>query len=149
MIMQENQKGLGMTHDELAGWLSSFNKYRNGAGGDGKRWLEMWSNNRVSKDRVSGSLFVPKGYCTIVGGIQPTEMGELVKGSFANDGFFFRFLFAFASKNRKVRTWQEMKQRTTDGRTFLAYKDAVQRLSLIHISEPTRRTERSRMPSSA
>jgi hypothetical protein len=124
-IMQENQKGLGLFADEIATWLLSFNKYRNGAGADSKKWLEIWSNNRVTKDRVSGSYFVPKSYCTVVGGIQPTEMYEFVKGGQANDGFFFRFLFSFASQNKEVRTWAQMKEGKADGRLFLAYKEAV------------------------
>lgn len=134
-IMQENQKGIGLFSDEIASWLTSFNKYRNGAGGDSKKWLEVWSNNRISKDRVSGSFFVPKSYCTIVGGIQPTEMHELVKGSFANDGFFFRFLFSFAQKDDELKTWEVLKEkasRQVDGRLYTTYQQAVKQ----YASEP-------------
>ena len=50
----ETPRGLLVARDELAGWLGSFNQYKQGQGGDVAHWLEMHRAGALLVDRKSG-----------------------------------------------------------------------------------------------
>ncbi|PGX73780.1 YfjI family protein [Priestia megaterium] len=92
-----NKRGILKFHDELLGFVKGMNQYR--AGADRQYWLSMWSNepiviNRKGKDPVR----IPKPFVSILGGIQPDMIEEIVKSGregISNDGFIDRFLFCY------------------------------------------------------
>jgi len=92
-----NKRGILKLHDELLGFVKGMNQYR--AGADRQYFLSIWSNepiiiNRKGKDPVR----IPKPFVSILGGIQPDMIEEIVKTGregIANDGFIDRFLFCY------------------------------------------------------
>ncbi|MFV5318884.1 MULTISPECIES: YfjI family protein [Priestia] len=96
-ILLFNKRGVIKLHDELLGFIKGMNQYR--AGADRQYWLSIWSNepiiiNRKGKEPVQ----IEKPFVSIIGGIQPDMLEEIVKaesqGS-GNDGFIDRFLFCY------------------------------------------------------
>jgi hypothetical protein len=54
LLLNNNQRGLGVCVDELNGWLSSFNRYNKG--NDEEFWLSNWSGKSLIIDRKSSDL---------------------------------------------------------------------------------------------
>lgn len=89
-------RGILSHQDELSGWLSSMDAYKNGGGKDRAAWLEAYNGGGKSIDRISrGSIFVENWSACVVGGIQPS-----VVQSYANvtnhDGMLQRFMLIHA-----------------------------------------------------
>jgi hypothetical protein len=93
--LKENPRGLYLTQDELTGWISGMNQYKNGKGNDRQKYLQMWDNQTISVDRKSSDepLIVERPLISILGGIQPERLKDLVDER--GDGFFDRFLVAY------------------------------------------------------
>ncbi|KSU78475.1 Protein of unknown function [Fictibacillus enclensis] len=94
--LQYNKKGVIKLHDELLGFFKGMNQYR--AGADRQYWLSIWSNepifiNRKGKEPIQ----IPKPFVSIIGGIQPDMIEEIVKAVEGNnnDGLIDRFLFCY------------------------------------------------------
>ncbi|KON85666.1 hypothetical protein AF332_01615 [Sporosarcina globispora] len=92
-----NKRGVIKVHDELLGFVKGMNQYR--AGADRQYWLSIWSNEPIIINRKGKEpMQLQKPFVTIVGGIQPDMIDEIIKserkGS-ANDGFIDRFLFCY------------------------------------------------------
>ena len=49
-ILGETKRGIFVFVDELKGWISSFNKYRNG-GGDLEQWLSLYNGVPITVNR--------------------------------------------------------------------------------------------------
>jgi putative DNA primase/helicase len=92
-VASGNPRGLLMVRDELAGWLSTFNKA--GREADRAFYLETSSGkNPVTVDRKGdGSLFCDPLALAMVGSIQPGPLRSLVKDAngAGNDGLLQRF----------------------------------------------------------
>jgi|TARA_R110002153_G_scaffold58306_1_gene159929 putative DNA primase/helicase len=92
-VASGNPRGLLMVRDELAGWLSTFNKA--GREADRAFYLETASGkNPVTVDRKGdGSLFCDPLALAMVGSIQPGPLRSLVKDAngAGNDGLLQRF----------------------------------------------------------
>lgn len=94
-ILIDNPQGLLVHRDELAGWLSSFEK--NGREGDRQFFLESWSGNQAfDVDRIErGSLHIPSLCLSIFGSIQPGPLSQYIRsamqGGTGDDGFIQRF----------------------------------------------------------
>lgn len=94
-ILVDNPQGLLLHRDELAGWLSSFEK--NGREGDRQFFLESWSGNQAfDVDRIErGSLHIPALCLSIFGSIQPGPLSQYIRsamqGGAGDDGFIQRF----------------------------------------------------------
>lgn len=94
-LLIDNPQGLLIFRDELAGWLSSFNKP--GRENDRQFFLESWSGNQdFDVDRIGrGSLHIPALCLSIFGSIQPGPLSQYirsaVKGGIGDDGFIQRF----------------------------------------------------------
>lgn len=97
--LRDNPRGLILAQDELAGFFSSFDKYR-GGGGDEQRWLSIYDAGCIKVDRAGGgvgggsrSLYIERAAVTVIGTIQPSVLVQHVgtedrKGS----GMAARFL---------------------------------------------------------
>ncbi len=106
-LLKDNPTGLVAEHDELAGWVGSFDKYSNGKGSDVAQWLSMFNGGSVTVDRKHGNpktIYLPHAAVSITGGIQPTILQELI-GKHVDNGLSARFLMAYPPRISK--SWRE------------------------------------------
>ena len=92
-LLQENPNGILVLRDELAGWLSSLNKY--GRDGDREFYLESWNGyGSYTVDRIGrGTINVPSLCLSVFGGIQPDKLNRLLTNGLNgnDDGLLQRF----------------------------------------------------------
>jgi hypothetical protein len=103
----EAPRGLLLYRDELSGWLRSFDCYRHGRGGDVAHWLSLHAARGMLVDRKGGdhrTLYVPRGYAAITGGIQPSILARVLEREHFEDGLAARLLFAMPPRKQKVWT---------------------------------------------
>ena len=101
-------KGLLVARDELSGWLSSFNQYRAGQGGDVAYWLEMHRAGHLLVDRKTGdktTIYVPRAAVCLTGGIQPDTLRRCLTPEFFENGLAARLLLAMPP--RRPKRWIE------------------------------------------
>lgn len=85
-----SSRGLAIIHDELAGWVHSFDAFAKG--GDRQYWLSSWSAHPLKPNRKTGEpLYIPEPVVGITGGIQPEMLGDLAGEARRDDGFLPRF----------------------------------------------------------
>jgi len=109
-ILQENERGVLILRDELAGWLGCFDRYAKSprGGGEAAKWIEMHGGRSISIDRRTGvprTLFVPRAAVSISGGIQPGILRQLITPEHKASGLFARLLMCMPP--RKPRRWTE------------------------------------------
>ena len=105
-VLDQNPRGPLCIHDELAGWIESFNKYRSGGDSDSPQYLSMYNGGPVSVDRKSsGHKYIPHAYLSITGGIQPKIFARCFSSKHRDSGLAARFLFAFPP--RITKQWNE------------------------------------------
>ncbi len=94
MILAEQDRGVLIKRDEIAGWIGSMEKYASGGRGaaaDRAFWLQSYDGGAYSVDRVSRpDLQITNLSASIIGGIQPARLAEL--HGLASDGLLQRFL---------------------------------------------------------
>ena len=89
-------RGSIVFRDELTGWLSAMDAYKQGGGKDRADWLEAYNGGPNVIDRVSrGSLYIENWSATVIGGIQP-DVIEKYAGATNHDGMIQRFILLFA-----------------------------------------------------
>ncbi len=93
-------KGLVLIKDELMGWVGSFNQYSKG--GEEQFWLSAFNNTNGSVQRNDDekSFFVSNLCISAIGGIQNAVLKKLASGNRDDNGFLYRFLFAFPEDNK-------------------------------------------------
>lgn len=106
-VLKANPVGVCVYVDELKGWLSSFNKYRNG-GGDKEAWLSMYSGepivvNRKTQDEVDT---IPHPFASVIGTIQPGVLPKVFQSDIDN-GFFPRLLYVLNPNDGEPVLWKE------------------------------------------
>jgi hypothetical protein len=80
--------------DELAGFFSSMDAYKSSAGVDRPKWLSIWDGGAIKCNRRSGSSYVPHSSISIIGGIQPGIIEQMIKKDKSKaDGLWSRFTF--------------------------------------------------------
>ncbi|MGG5819995.1 DUF3987 domain-containing protein [Falsiroseomonas sp. HW251] len=92
-----NPLGLINYRDELAGWLSSMDRYSGAAGADRAFWLQAWNGTFWTKDRVKDGedeISVRHLSWSIVGGITPDRLASLMLSG-DDDGLSARFLYVW------------------------------------------------------
>jgi hypothetical protein len=123
-ILLFNNRGVIKLHDELLGFVKGMNQYR--AGADRQYWLSIWSNepiiiNRKGKDPIQ----LPKPFVSILGGIQPDMIEEIIKaereGS-GNDGFIDRFLFCYPDPVPSNWTDEDVSEEVVEGYCDVIFK---------------------------
>ena len=93
---KNNPKGIIIHVDELLGLVKSFGAYKGGKGGDQQGFLSMHDGSEIFKTRVtSDPISLPETCVNIIGGFQPSVIGDFFKDARLEDGFVFRFLFVF------------------------------------------------------
>lgn len=93
-ILANQDRGIGILRDELAGLIGSMDKYSGpGMGGAADRafWLQAYNGGSHVVDRVSrGTVVINNLLATICGGIQPDRLAQF--GNLADDGFLQRLV---------------------------------------------------------
>jgi Protein of unknown function (DUF3987)/Bifunctional DNA primase/polymerase, N-terminal len=82
--------------DELAQFYQSLDMYRGGKGSDRQKWLTIWNGSGLKNNRkTSGTIVIPQTAISILGGIQPETITNMVSGDNSQfDGFWNRFKFS-------------------------------------------------------
>ena len=106
--MTKSSHGLCVLSDELKGWISSFNRYRQG-GGDLEQWLSIFSGvpitvNRRTQDDI---LHIPHPFVSVIGGLQPEILPTLFSGDKMDNGFFNRLLFVNDCDEERPLLWKK------------------------------------------
>lgn len=100
--------GLILVRDELAGWLTSFNQYKAGKGGDKGQWLSFWSAAPATMDRKTGDrrmIHVNRASVSLLGGIQPGVLRRAIAQEHMEEGLCARLLFCMPEPRRVI--WSE------------------------------------------
>ena len=91
-ILSQQDRGIGVNRDELAGWLGSMEKYAPGKGGAADRafWLQSYNGGSHVVDRVMrGTVSINNLLAVICGGIQPDRLRQF--SDLTDDGLWQRF----------------------------------------------------------
>lgn len=111
-LLSENPDGLLLVRDELRGMLIHLS--REEAAQARGFFLQAWSGGRYTFDRIGrGTVTVPDVRLSIIGGIQPGPLSELVmqaRRGAADDGMIERFLIAWPDSPgewREVDRWPD------------------------------------------
>lgn len=97
-ILSGNAEGTLHVRDELAGWLTSFDRYTPGGR---EFWLEAFGGRPFVIDRKSSPepITVPFNGVSVVGGIQPEKLADALFGrGKPDDGLVARFLWAWPDR---------------------------------------------------
>jgi len=80
--------------DELAGWISNFNRYRKGS--DEQLWHSIYSGQPlcVNRKTIDDILSVPEPFICVIGSIQPGILINTFSGERQSNGFLYRILQA-------------------------------------------------------
>lgn len=100
-ILEGNPQGTLHFRDELAGWLTSFDRY---SPGGREFWLEAYGGRPFVIDRknlTKGPLLIQFNGVSVCGGIQPEKLASALLGS-VDDGLVARFLWAWPDKLPRV-----------------------------------------------
>lgn len=92
-ILSNQDRGLAYFRDELAGFISGFDKYANGGRGGSDRafFLQAYNGGSHVTDRIGrGTVAVRNLLMTICGGIQPERLAQF--RDLADDGLWQRFI---------------------------------------------------------
>ena len=91
-LLARSVKGQLLACDELAVWIGSLDKYKNGSG-DAPQFLQMHSGETLIVNRVkSGLQSVPNASLSITGGIQPGILKRSMGDCHRDSGMLARFL---------------------------------------------------------
>ena len=95
-VLSRDPSGALMVHDELAGWLGSFERYNNGQSSRAF-YLTSWNGGPFLQDRIgkgkndaNAEVRVQNLALGVLGGIQPDRLTKL--GDLTSDGLLQRFL---------------------------------------------------------
>lgn len=114
-ILKQNERGLFVFRDELAGWVRSHDQYKGGGkGSDRQHWLSIHDSKSITVDRrssLSEPIIVRRPFVTLFGGIQPPMLAEL--GGGMQDGLMDRFLFSYPA-TRYVTFSHDVPSRATE-----------------------------------
>jgi len=107
-ILAENERGVLLVRDELAGWIGSFGEYKRGPGSDVANWLNIHGARDLVVDRKTGdrkTLYVRRAAVSICGGIQPGTLRRTLTPEYFEAGLAARLLLAMPPRRRK--RWTE------------------------------------------
>ena len=108
-VLQANSRGLLLWSEELAGWFSSFGRYKAGdrSSGDAARWLVCYDAGYIEVDRRTDKkhIVVPNASVCVAGTIQPGILHQAIGKEHRENGLLPRMLLAYPPQKKK--TWQE------------------------------------------
>lgn len=100
-ILCENPRGVVMRRDELAGMVSSMDRYATVKGGDQARWLSIYDGDGFTVDRKTGTprtISVPAARVSVFGGCQPGIFFRIFGQEQRDAGLLARFLIAWPER---------------------------------------------------
>lgn len=100
-ILQGNPQGTLHFRDELAGWLTSFDRY---SPGGREFWLEAYGGRPFVIDRknlTKGPMMISFNGVSVCGGIQPEKLASALLSN-VDDGLVARFLWAWPDKSPRI-----------------------------------------------
>ena len=107
-LHQENDNGVGVFKDELAGWFKDMNKYKQGS--DLELWLSSWSGKAVNLNRLTrAGSFVASPLIPVLGGIQPTIFNSFYTEENKDNGFMDRMLLSYPEMKVEMYNPKKMK----------------------------------------
>lgn len=107
-LHQENDNGVGVFKDELAGWFKDMNKYKQGS--DLELWLSSWSGKAVNLNRLTrAGSFVASPLIPVLGGIQPTIFNSFYTEENKDNGFMDRMLLSYPEMKVEMYNPNKMK----------------------------------------
>jgi hypothetical protein len=93
----DNPDGGIKFHDELATWLTNFDKYTNGSG-EKSRWLSIYDNAPLKYKRKSNktNISISQPFVSMVGAITPKRFDSIFKDGSEDieSGFLPRFIYS-------------------------------------------------------
>jgi hypothetical protein len=94
-VQHHPDSGCMLMLDELAQFYKSLDMYRGGKGADRQEWLKIWNGYGIKNNRKSsGTVVIPQTSISILGGIQPETITNMVSGDDSQfDGLWNRFSF--------------------------------------------------------
>jgi hypothetical protein len=108
VILADNQRGILVSRDELAGWLGSLDRYAQGKGADEAFWLSSFNAEPVTVDRRTGtrkSIHVPTAAVCVTGGIQPGVLQRALGQERRESGLLARLLLT--APPPRPKQWRE------------------------------------------
>jgi hypothetical protein len=94
--LHQNPHGLAGIYDELGAFLKSFNKYKSGGGGDEEVMLSLFSGKSISINRKNTEpILISNPFFSLIGGIQPQVLINLLGNNRIDNGLTHRFLFVY------------------------------------------------------
>jgi hypothetical protein len=106
-VLADSPRGILLASEELAGWLSSFTRYRSGGGSDLPHWLSMHNAGSLAPSRKAyGTKLVKHAFVCVTGGIQPGVFSKAMNTpEFLASGLLARLLIVYPPEQRK--RWTE------------------------------------------
>lgn len=99
-LLLNNERGVGLIRDELAGLIKDFGRYNKS--GEVENLISSWDNGNYKINRKGQSgLVVKKPFIPIIGTIQPDILPILAKEGRLHNGFLSRFNYTFPEVNLK------------------------------------------------
>lgn len=90
MVLQDSPRGVMLAQDELSGWFGQMDKYSGGKS-DRAFWLQAFNGGSYDVQRVSRKAYIPNLSISLVGGIQPDVIRDLMKSAL-DDGLIQRIV---------------------------------------------------------
>jgi hypothetical protein len=117
--MYHNPRGILYLQEEVLAWIKNMNSYRSGS--DEQFWLKNWDSSFVKYNRVSGDIItIAHPNATVIGGVQPGVIHQLLNGDKNVTGFSARLIFAYPAETKApydsdecpsdafIQNWQEI-----------------------------------------
>ena len=106
-LLADNERGLLVQRDELAGWFGSFDRYSNGSGGDLAAYLSMHRAGSMTIDRKTGQrvTHIERAAVSVTGTIQPGTIRRCLTAEYFESGLPARILLAMPDS--PPRRWSE------------------------------------------
>lgn len=107
-LLSRNPRGLLLYRDELAGWFENFDRYARNGRGDEPQWLSIYNADQIIVDRKTGekkTIIIPRAAVSVVGGIQPNTLKQVLTRKRRENGLAARLLMVYPP--RKPRRWTD------------------------------------------
>jgi len=134
-ILLGNPEGSLMIRDELAGWLTSFDRYNPGGR---TYWLEAYGGRPYTIDRKGSPepMRIPYNGVNVIGGIQPGKLADCLLQT-TDDGMAARLLFTWPARPAWVRP--------ASSANLHGFEAAIRRLELLDWDMATGKREAVRI----
>jgi len=133
-ILIDNERGILIYTDELVGYISGLDAYKQTKGKDRSAALELFNGNDLPVDRKGVSKYVPNWSACVIGGIQDDKMKQIA-GSLAVDGMLARFALF------KTGAMKRGEDRKPNMEAIADYLSMYQTLVTQYETEPVRLSE--------